>query len=185
MKSKSSTTTETFAPVHPGEILAEEFLKPLGLTAYRVASDIGVPAPRINDIVLRRRGITADTAVRLARYFGTTDQFWLNLQSNFELAVTRAAFATEYAAIRPRLARTGEKLTEESGIALLYKRRQGTETARRATPHPKEVFTASKDGGVSKRTVYRDSRDGQFTTRKEAERDPSHHEKDRVPTGKK
>ena len=65
--------------VHPGEILREEFLKPLGISAYELAKRLHVPAPRINDIVLERRGISADTAVRLSRFFGTTGQFWLNL----------------------------------------------------------------------------------------------------------
>jgi len=64
-------------PVHPGEVLLEEFLKPMGLSQNRVALDIGVPARRINEIVLGRRGITADTALRLARYFGVSAQFWM------------------------------------------------------------------------------------------------------------
>jgi len=76
-------------PVHPGEILAEEFLKPLDLTQYRLATDISVPPRRINEIVLGKRGITADTALRLARYFKTTDQFWLNLQAHYDLEVER------------------------------------------------------------------------------------------------
>ena len=77
------------APVHPGEILLEEFLKPLEVTQYRLAKDISVPPRRINEIVLRKRAITADTALRLARYFGTTEQFWLNLQTRYELEVER------------------------------------------------------------------------------------------------
>jgi len=77
------------APVHPGEILAKEFLEPLELTQYRLAKDISVPPRRINEIVLGQRGITADTALRLARYFKTTEQFWLNLQSHFDLEVER------------------------------------------------------------------------------------------------
>jgi len=76
-------------PVHPGEMLVEEFLKPLGLTQYRLAMDISVPPRRINEIVLGKRGITADTALRLARYFKTTEQFWLNLQSHYDLEVER------------------------------------------------------------------------------------------------
>jgi antitoxin HigA-1 len=82
-------TRRKMAPVHPGEILAKEFLEPLGLTQYRLAMDISVPPRRINEIVLGRRGITADTALRLARYFKTTEQFWLNLQSHFDLEVER------------------------------------------------------------------------------------------------
>lgn len=71
--------------VTPGEILAEEFLKPLGITEYRVARDIGVPARRINEIVHGIRAVTPDTALRLSQYFGTTPQFWLNLQTDYEL----------------------------------------------------------------------------------------------------
>jgi antitoxin HigA-1 len=71
--------TKKFAPVHPGEILLEEFLKPLGISQYRLASDIGVPRRRINEIVHGNRTITADTALRLSRYFGLSERFWLNL----------------------------------------------------------------------------------------------------------
>ncbi len=78
-------------PVHPGEILLEDFLKPLGITQYRLAKDIRVPLRRINEVVLGRRGISADTALRLARYFNTTPQFWLNLQSHYELDTARLA----------------------------------------------------------------------------------------------
>ncbi len=76
-------------PVHPGEILAREFLEPMALSQYRLAKDIGVPARRINEIVLGKRGITADTALRLARYFGTTPDVWLNLQVRYELDIAR------------------------------------------------------------------------------------------------
>lgn len=76
-------------PVHPGEILLEEFLKPFGLTQYRLAKDIAVPARRINEIVLGKRGITADTALRLGRYFGTSEAFWMNLQVHFDLELER------------------------------------------------------------------------------------------------
>ena len=71
--------------IHPGEILREEFLVPLEMSAHALAIDLRVPAPRINDIVRERRAVTPDTALRLARYFGTTAQFWLNLQSTFDL----------------------------------------------------------------------------------------------------
>ena len=73
------------APVHPGEVLAEEFLKPMGLSQNRLALDLGVPPRRINEIVLAKRGITADTALRLARYFDMSPQFWLGLQMDYEL----------------------------------------------------------------------------------------------------
>ena len=73
------------APIHPGEILLEEFLEPLGISQYRLAKDITVPARRINEVVHGKRAITADTALRLSRYFGTSERFWLNLQSRFDL----------------------------------------------------------------------------------------------------
>ncbi len=76
-------------PIHPGEILKEEFLEPLGLSQYRVAVDISVPPRRINEIVHGKRAISADTALRLARYFGTTDRFWLNLQTHYDLELQR------------------------------------------------------------------------------------------------
>jgi addiction module HigA family antidote len=74
------------SPIHPGEVLMEEFLKPMGISQYRLAKDISVPARRINEIVHGDRCITADTALRLGRYFGVSPQFWLNLQSHFDLA---------------------------------------------------------------------------------------------------
>ena len=73
------------APVHPGEILLEEFLKPLEITQYRLSKDISVPPRRINEIVHGTRAITADTALRLARYFGTSERFWLNLQARYDI----------------------------------------------------------------------------------------------------
>ncbi len=74
-------------PIHPGEILLEEFLKPMDISQYRLAHDISVPARRINEIVLGKRRITADTALRLGRYFGMSPQFWINLQSHYDLEV--------------------------------------------------------------------------------------------------
>jgi len=79
--------TKKLDPVHPGEILLREFIKPLGLSQNRLALALGVPARRINEIVLRKRGITADTALRLARYFKMSPQFWLGLQMDYELDV--------------------------------------------------------------------------------------------------
>jgi antitoxin HigA-1 len=73
------------APVHPGEVLLEEFLEPMGLSQYRLAKDIHVPARRINAIVHGTRSVSADTALRLARYFGTSERFWLSLQAQFDL----------------------------------------------------------------------------------------------------
>jgi len=72
-------------PIHPGEILQEEFLEPMGVSQYRLAKDTSVPARRINEIVRGQRSITADTALRLSRYFGTSERFWLNLQGRFDL----------------------------------------------------------------------------------------------------
>lgn len=77
--------TNKMRPIHPGEILREEFMVPLGLSASALAKALHINAPRINDIVRERRAITPDTAIRLARYFGTTAQFWLNLQTSFDL----------------------------------------------------------------------------------------------------
>ncbi len=76
-------------PIHPGEILMEEFLEPLGISQYRLAKDISVPPRRINEIVHGKRSITADTAIRLARFFGTTERFWLNLQVRYDLEVEK------------------------------------------------------------------------------------------------
>ena len=89
------------APIHPGEVLLEEFLEPLGVTQHRLAVSIGVPPRRINEIVHGKRRITADTALRLARYFGTTDRFWLNLQTRFELEVEKDNLGDKLEAIRP------------------------------------------------------------------------------------
>lgn len=79
--------TDKLSPVHPGEILQAEFLQPLGISQYRLATAIRVPPRRINEIVLRKRGISADTALRLGRFFGTSAQFWMNLQSRYDLEV--------------------------------------------------------------------------------------------------
>lgn len=77
--------------IHPGEMLREEFMTPLGLTSYRLAKELRIPAPRVNDIVLEKRGITADTALRLARYFGNTPEFWMNMQAHYDLAVAKVS----------------------------------------------------------------------------------------------
>ena len=79
------TITDKIAPIHPGEVLQEDFIEGFGITQNKVAVAIGVPPRRINEIVHGKRRITADTAARLARYFGTTPQFWLNLQTKYEL----------------------------------------------------------------------------------------------------
>jgi addiction module HigA family antidote len=77
------------APVHPGEVLLEEFLKPMGISQYHLAKDISVPPRRINEIVLGKRTVTADTALRLSRYLGTSERFWLNLQARYDLEVEK------------------------------------------------------------------------------------------------
>ncbi len=79
----------TIEPVHPGEILSEEFLIPLKISQYRLAKDISVPARRINEIVHGKRSITADTALRLSRYFGLSERFWLNLQARYDIEVEK------------------------------------------------------------------------------------------------
>jgi len=84
-------------PVHPGEILLEDFLKPMGITQYRLAKSIGVPQRRIGEIVAGRRAITADTALRLALFFGTDAQSWMNLQTHYDLAVAEQRLAERLA----------------------------------------------------------------------------------------
>ena len=115
-KSRSSTTTrkpkprsKRMPPIHPGEILVEEFLKPLDLSQYRLAKGITVPARRINEIVLGKRAVTADTALRLARFFGTSERFWLNLQATYDLEVGRDR-------LRDRLILEVEVLTKASRL---------------------------------------------------------------------
>jgi antitoxin HigA-1 len=79
--------TDKLSPIHPGEVLLEEFLNPMGLSQNRLALDIGVHARRVNEIVLGKRSVTADTALRLARYFGTSPQFWMGLQADYDLDI--------------------------------------------------------------------------------------------------
>ncbi len=112
-KSKSWTTireviqmAKKLNNIHPGEVLQEEFLDPLSVTVYRLAKDVGVPATRISEICHGRRSITADTALRLARYFGTSAKFWLGLQEDYDLEHAQHAKAKELVAIKP-LRQTG------------------------------------------------------------------------------
>ena len=84
--------TKILAPIHPGEILMEEFLKPLGISQYKLAKDINVPARRINEIVHGKRSISADTALRLSRYFNLSERFWLNLQARYDLEMEKDKF---------------------------------------------------------------------------------------------
>jgi antitoxin HigA-1 len=88
-------------PIHPGEVLREDFILPLGLSEYRIAHDIGVPPRRINEIVKGKRSITADTALRLSRYFAWPAEVWLNLQAQYDRQVTEAEMGTVLARIKP------------------------------------------------------------------------------------
>ncbi|HEX7745163.1 MAG TPA: HigA family addiction module antitoxin [Micromonosporaceae bacterium] len=88
-------------PIHPGEVLMDDFIEPLKITQHRVAVAIGVPPRRINEIVHGKRRITADTALRLSRYFGTTDLFWINLQNRYDLEVERDALGDSLDSIQP------------------------------------------------------------------------------------
>jgi addiction module HigA family antidote len=103
-KSKSSTTTEFLPNPHPGEILLEEFLKPMDLSQTALARAIDVPPRRINEIVLGKRAISADTDLRLARYFKMSDGFFLGLQTDYELMQRRREIGDKLKAIRPRAA---------------------------------------------------------------------------------
>jgi addiction module HigA family antidote len=91
---------KTFA-IHPGDILLTEFMEPLGLTAYRLAKELQVPLPRVNDVVRGKRSITADTAIRLGIYFGLPAQFWLNLQNDYDVRLAQGSLQS---LIKPRLA---------------------------------------------------------------------------------
>lgn len=99
--SKSSTTTRRLEPIHPGEVLLEDFIKGFGITQNKLAVSIGVPPRRINEIVHGKRSITADTALRLARYFATSPHFWLNLQDSYDLDIEQDAIQQQLEAIRP------------------------------------------------------------------------------------
>ena len=93
--------TPITSPIHPGEVLLHEYLEPLGVTQHRLALALGVPPRRINEIVHGKRRISADTALRLARYFGTTERFWLNLQGRYDLEVERDRLTPTLDQIRP------------------------------------------------------------------------------------
>jgi len=106
---------QKIAPVHPGEILSEEFLKPIGITEYRLAKEILVPPRRINEIVHGKRSLTADTALRLAKFFGTSEIFWLNLQARYDLDVQRHRLGA-------RLRRVGSWKSSRGSVAA-YRRK--------------------------------------------------------------
>ena len=101
MMSNLSTTTDLIDPIHPGEILMEDFIEGFGITQHKLAVSIGVPPRRINEIVHGKRGISADTALRLAKYFGTSAEFWINLQSHYELDCAEDLAGEQIAAIEP------------------------------------------------------------------------------------
>ena len=93
--------TKALAPVTPGELLLEEFLLPMGISRYRLAKEIGVPAQRIGEIVAGRRSVTADTDLRLCRFFGLSDGWWLRLQADYDTELAKAALARTLAKIKP------------------------------------------------------------------------------------
>ncbi len=93
--------------VHPGEILREEFLEPMGISAYKLSVELRVSPPTVNDIVREKRGITPEMAARLAKYFGTSEQFWLNLQDAFAVHQVKEKYAKELRAIKPLAASAG------------------------------------------------------------------------------
>ena len=97
-------TDTIMPPVHPGEILLIEFLEPLGVSQYQLAKAVDVPARRINEIVHGQRRITADTALRLSRYFGTSERFWMNLQARYDLGIEKDRLGAALNAIQPRSA---------------------------------------------------------------------------------
>ena len=100
-KTKSPKKKQRMWTLHPGEILREEYLRPLGLTPYRLARDLHVPVPRINDIVLEKRAISADTAVRLAKFFGTSEAFWLGMQADYDAQQVKKSLQKELSKISP------------------------------------------------------------------------------------
>ena len=98
-KAPTQSPVNGMRPIHPGEVLREEFLLPLGFSAHALAMALQVPAPRINDIVRDRRAVTVDTALRLAQYFGSSPDFWLGLQTDHDMAVARASMSAALARI--------------------------------------------------------------------------------------
>ncbi len=106
-KGRTMKKKEKLEPVHPGEVLFEDFMKPLGLSQYRVAQDIGVPALRISEIVRAKRAVTADTAMRLARYFSTSPGIWMRLQAQYDLELAERACGKDILAQVPELATMG------------------------------------------------------------------------------
>ena len=126
MMSSSSTTTDTdrIDPIHPGEVLMEDFIEGFGITQNKLATAIGVPPRRINEIVHGKRGITADTAVRLAKYFGTSAELWMNLQSHYELKLEHRALREQLDSIVPL--QSGAQTPQTAYVTETHTRRAGT-----------------------------------------------------------
>lgn len=118
--------SHSLSPVHPGEVLLEEFMKPMDITQYRLAKETEVPARRINEIVHRQRAITADTALRLARFFGTSEMFWLNLQARYDLDMQKEKLGRRLQSVRPFLkAMTSAPPSPRSSRVLVSAARSG------------------------------------------------------------
>ena len=126
MMSSSSTATDTdqIDPIHPGEVIMEDFIEGFGITQNKLATAIGVPPRRINEIVHGKRGITADTAVRLAKYFGTSAELWMNLQSHYELRLERRALREQLDSIVPL--QSGAQTPQTAYVTETHTRRAGT-----------------------------------------------------------
>ena len=126
MMSSSSTATDTdqIDPIHPGEVIIEDFIEGFGLTQNKLATAIGAPPRRINEIVQGKRGITADTAVRLAKYFGTSAELWMNLQSHYELRLERRALREQLDSIVPL--QSGAQTPQTAYVTEAHTRRAGT-----------------------------------------------------------
>ena len=126
MMSSSSTATDTdqIDPIHPGEVIMEDFIEEFGITQNKLATTIGVPPSRIDEIVHGKRGITADTAVRLAKYFGTSAEFWMNLQSHYELRLEHRALREQLDSIVPL--QSGAQTPQTAYVTEAHSRRAGT-----------------------------------------------------------
>lgn len=109
-KSRTTTRPRKIAPVHPGDVLREDFLKPLQMSANRLALSLGVPATRMGEIINGRRAVTSDTALRLARFFGTTPEFWMNMQAGYELEIAKDKLSAE-------IERTVRPLSQNEALA--------------------------------------------------------------------
>jgi antitoxin HigA-1 len=119
--------SHSLPPVHPGEILLEEFMKPMAITQYRLAKETDVPPRRINEIVQRERAITADTALRLAKFFGTSEMFWLNLQARYDLDMQKQKLGSRLRSVRPFSAtRTATPSVSRSSRGLVSAAKRGS-----------------------------------------------------------